>query len=455
MTRRIITAVLRLALRVFFRHIEVAGVERVPRDSAVIFVLNHPNGLVDPVFLLCLAPRRVSFLAKAPLFRMPVVSSLVRALDSLPVYRRQDKGSDPTRNRETFERARELLARGGTLAICPEGVSHSDTQLKPLKTGAARIALGAASSSANLDVKVVPAGLYYTAKKTFRSNALLCFGEPLTVERVALEPDGDPPREAVQALSDRIRDALLQLTLNVEHEEPLQLISRAERIYSAEEQRDGGTPDLHRELMLRRRFVEGYAFHRVHQPERLAALLQRLRLYEAELEQAGLDPQRLRPPTSTRAVITHLVERLFVFLLLLPFALVGAVVHYPAYRLSGFFATGGVFNVEEDVVSTFKIMGAMLLFPLTWIGVGAVCYFRLGWLGALGALLVVPLCGLVAIRFAEEWEHFIGGAKAIIYFIKRRWFFNRLLVERRVIREEIQALGDEAEQRQVEAVELS
>ncbi|HYO92138.1 MAG TPA: 1-acyl-sn-glycerol-3-phosphate acyltransferase, partial [Pyrinomonadaceae bacterium] len=68
MTRRIITAVLRLALRVFFRHIEVAGLGRVPLDRPVIFVLNHPNGLVDPVFLLCLAPRRVSFLAKAPLF---------------------------------------------------------------------------------------------------------------------------------------------------------------------------------------------------------------------------------------------------------------------------------------------------------------------------------------------------------------------------------------------------
>jgi glycerol-3-phosphate O-acyltransferase/dihydroxyacetone phosphate acyltransferase len=320
--------------------------------------------------------------------------------------------------------------------------------------GAARIALGAASAGTGLDVKVVPAGLYYTAKKTFRSNALLCFGEPLAVEPVELDKDGDPPREAVQALSDRIREALLEITLNVEHEEPLQLISRAERIYSAEEHMEGRAPDLQRELMLRRRFVEGYAFHRIHQPERLAALLQRLRRYEEELKQAGLDPERLRPPTSTRAVVTHLLERIFVFILLLPCALVGALIHYPAYRLSGFFATG-VFNVEDDVVSTFKITGALLLFPLTWIGVGLTCYFLLGWPGAIGALLVVPLCGLVAVRFAEEWENFIGGAKAIVYFIKRRWFFKRLLVERRAIREEIQALGDEAQRRRVETAELS
>jgi glycerol-3-phosphate O-acyltransferase / dihydroxyacetone phosphate acyltransferase len=442
LTRRIITAILRLALRVFFRHIEVAGVEHVPPQSPVIFVLNHPNGLVDPVFLLCLAPRRVSFLAKAPLFRMPLVSNFVRALDSLPVYRRQDKGSDPARNRETFEMARALLARGGTIGICPEGVSHNDTQLKPLKTGAARIALGAASAGAGLDVKIVPAGLYYTAKKTFRSAALLYFGAPVMVEPVTLEEDGDPPREAVQALSNRIREALLELTLNVEHEEALQLISRAEDIYSAEESADQREPSLQRELMLRRRFVEGYAFHRQHQPERLAALVARLRRYEEELKQAGLDPHELSPPSSTRAVITHLVKRLFLFSVLLPFAIIGAIVHYPTYYLSGFFATG-VFNVEDDVVSTFKITGAMLLFPLTWIAVAVVGYFWLGWPVALGALLVVPLSGFIAIRFAEELDSFIGSAKAVVYFITRRWFFNRLIVERRAIREEIQSLGNE------------
>src|SRR6266478_4732931 len=109
MIRRITCAILKFALRVYFRRIEVTGLDNVPRDSPVIFVVNHPNALVDPVFLLCLAPRRVSFLAKAPLFRMPIIGYLVRALDSLPVYRRQDEGEDVARNLETFVAARKLL----------------------------------------------------------------------------------------------------------------------------------------------------------------------------------------------------------------------------------------------------------------------------------------------------------------------------------------------------------
>jgi hypothetical protein len=296
--------------------------------------------------------------------------------------------------------------------------------------------------------------LYYTAKKSFRSSALLCFGEPLAVSPVALEEDGDPPREAAQALSNRIRDALLKITLNVEHEEPLQLVSRAEKIYSAEERASGRELNLQRELMLRRRFVEGYAFHRERQPERLARLVSRLHRYEEELKQVGLDPHELSPPASTRAVVKHLCKRLFFFLLLLPFAVTGAVIHYPVYRLTGFLATG-VLKVEDDVVSTFKIMGAMLLFPLMWIAAAVGAYFWLGWMGALAALLIVPPSGWVAIRFSEEWENFVGGATAVVYFIKRRWFFNRLLVERRAIREEIEALGDEAQRQPIEPAEVS
>src|SRR5829696_5724295 len=275
MIRRLIVALVRLALRIYFQRIEVTGLEHVPLETPVIFVLNHPNALVDPVFLLCLAPRQVSFLAKAPLFHMPVIGYLVKAIDSLPVYRRQDEGEDITKNQETFIAARKLLARGGTIGICPEGVSHDAPGLKPIKTGAARISLAAVSTGEVSNLKIVPAGLYYTSKTSFRSDALLYFGNPIDVQPVALEPDGTPPREAVRVLSKRIETALREVILDARHEQELHTTARAERIFSSASY-DNSADSLKDELRLQQRFIKAYPMLQELQPERLHKLETRM-----------------------------------------------------------------------------------------------------------------------------------------------------------------------------------
>ena len=454
MTRRLIVAILRFAMRIYFRHVEVVGLEHVPRKSPVIFVLNHPNALVDPAFLLCLAPRRISFLAKSPLFRMPILGYFVRALDCLPVYRQQDEGEDVSRNREMFVAARKLLARGGTIGICPEGVSHDEPRLRPIKTGAARIALGAVStveargtapdSPAQIpcvDLKIVPAGLYYTSKTKFRSAVLLYFGKPIEVRPVELEADGNPPRAAVRDLSKRIECALREVILDAEHEEALQTISRAERIFSSETDEEG-SESLAEELQLQQRFNKAYAVLRERAPERLRKLEVRMVRFEEELTQAGVDPEDLSPPTSTFDVFRHLVTRVLLFLLLIVPATFGALVHYPAYRLGGYLATRFSRN-DEDVISTVKIISAMLLFPMTWLLAAAVGYKLRGWEFALAVAIVLPLAGYLGIRFFEGIDSFLGGLRALVFFLMRRRFFVRLLAERKAIRNEILALGEE------------
>ena len=441
MIRRIIVALVRLALRIYFQRIEVTGLEHVPADTPVIFVLNHPNALVDPVFLLCLAPRRVSFLAKAPLFRMPVIGYLVKALDSLPVYRRQDEGEDVSKNQETFVAARKLLARGGTIGICPEGVSHDEPGLRPIKTGAARISLAAVSTGEVSDLKIVPAGLYYTAKTSFRSDALLYFGNPIEVEPVTLEADGTPPRDAVRKLSTRIEKALREVILDARHEEELQTTARAERIFSSVPY-DGSGESLKDELRLQQRFIKAYSVLQELQPERLRRLELRMIRFEEELNQAGVDPDELSPPGSTLKVFVSIVRRSILFLLMLGPAVLGTLAHYPAYKLGGLLATR-ISRDSDDVISTVKIISAMLLFPLTWIVLAVLGYVYFGWIAAVLALLVIPFSGYAAIVFFEELDKSVAGVRVLTFFLVRRRFFVRLLAERNAIRNEIVALGKE------------
>ena len=444
MIRRLIVALVKVALRIYFERIEVTGLERVPLNTPVIFVMNHPNALVDPVFLLCLTPRRVSFLAKAPLFHMPFIGYLVKKMDSLPVYRQQDEGSDTRKNQETFIAARKLLARGGTIGICPEGVSHDAPGLKPIKTGAARISLAAVSTGEVSNLQILPAGLYYTSKTRFRSSALLYFGNPIKVEPVQLEPGGNPPRDAVRELSNKIEKALRAVILDAQHEEELLTTARAERIFSSAS--DESDDSLEDELRLQQRFIKAYSILQKQQPERLRKLEIRMIRFEEELEQAGVDTERLSPPSSTGSVFFTILKRSILFLLMLGPAVLGTIAHYPAYKLGGFLATR-FSSDSEDVISTVKIISAMLLFPLTWLVLAVVAYFSVApsfrWLATIATLVVVPICGYVAIVFFEQLDRSIAGVRVLMFFLVKRRFFVRLLAERKAIRNEIISLGKE------------
>jgi glycerol-3-phosphate O-acyltransferase / dihydroxyacetone phosphate acyltransferase len=308
--RRAMTAFFRLCLRIFFRRIELLGIESIPGDRSVIFAVNHPNGLVDPLFLICYAPRPVSFLAKAPLFHYPVIGWFVKTIDAIPVYRKQDDTTGS--NEETFARSREILERGGSIAIFPEGTTHDDPQMRELKTGAARIALGSRAAR----MTVVPTGIYYTSKHTFRSSALVLFGTPIDVAPLA--PGVEPPVAAVDALTAKIEAGLDDVTLQADSHAALALIARAEDIFTA----DDAQP-LAQEFDLRRRFITGYQHLRARDPERLERLRSAIATFDAELRRARIDVHELRPRIDAWRVAGLVI--------LLPLALAGAILHYPTY----------------------------------------------------------------------------------------------------------------------------
>ncbi|MEO7502851.1 MAG: 1-acyl-sn-glycerol-3-phosphate acyltransferase [Gemmatimonadaceae bacterium] len=442
--RRLIRSALRVILRVFFPQIEISGIDRVPLDGPVMLAVNHPNGLIDPLFLLCLSPRPVSFLAKATLFDMPVIGWFVRALGSIPVYRRQDGGFDPAKNRQTFERARAILSSGGVIAIFPEGASHGDPKLRPIKTGAARIALGATSMSSDTrPLTIVPLGIYYTAKRIFRSSALLYFGEPISVAPATLKPSGEPAADAVRALTDRIEQALSDVTLQADEHEALALVARAEEVFSSEEP---ASPDtLVDKFELRRRIMAGYTTLRTHAPERLAAISARITRYETELREAGLDQQTLKPNAARGAHQTgEAVKTLDLLILGLPLALIGAIFNYPAYRMVAFISTG-LSRGDEGIVATIKVIAGALLFPLSWIIIAMAMGFFFGVAAGVAALVLAPLSGFVALLFFERIDHLRAAARAVAVSRFQSWGYLRLVAERNAIREEIMGLAAEFE----------
>lgn len=446
--RQILHAYISIALRLFFRRIETVNVEKVPKDVPVIFVLNHPNGLIDPALVFVSLPRRVSFLAKSTLFSIPVGGAIIRFFEALPVYRQIDSG-DMSKNLETFRVCRELLAQNRCIAIFPEGISHDDTKLKPIKTGAARIALGAASVSSqnnayrsplatNFHLKIMAVGLFYTSKTAFRSEVLIRYGEIFEVEKVELDEKGEPPREAIRDLTDRIEKALQNVTLNLESVAELDAILKAEALFSSVYKNLLFKDTLTQSFRRLQNLAEKYKLLGQNEPEKMQQLNEKISSYQTELKSSGVTAESLSVlQHPTWYVFRYLILRLFALLILSPFAVVGAIIHSPAFVFSNFIGLMFKTHGADVVGSTYKILASMIFMPLTWLVVALIVWWFWGWQFALISIPAAILCGYIALRSSETLIDMTVWLKSAWLLFRQRGLFLRLLIQRETLQKEI------------------
>lgn len=432
-----LTLFVRFVLKVFFREVEVVGAERIPRDRPVVLVANHVNGMIDPLLLLGPLPVQPRFLAKSTLWNIPVIRPLLAMAGAIPVYRRQDEGADPTKNAETFARSHELLAAGGALALFPEGKSHSEPALQPLKTGAARIVLEAERKLPGLGTRIVPVGLLFDAKETFRSRALVQVGEPIDPAPEVEMAERDPVA-AVRSLTGRIDDALQDVTLNYETWEDARLIARAADLYRRRSPELPGRGRLSEAVTFRRAFLEGYQDLRARHPERVAAVAGAVREYDRLLHAFRLRDDQVAAAYPPSPVLRFVVRSLFRLLIHLPVAIVGTILTWPVYRLVGAIVRRA--TRDPDQVATLKLFGALILFPLAWIAEGWLVGHYLGtWIGVALAL-TAPLTAYGALLFHDQRLIFWREARAYLLLRTRKRLAAELKARRETVLREVEEL---------------
>ena len=129
------------------------------------------------------------FLAKATLWKVIVVRPLLAFAGVIPIHRQVD-GEAGAKNRRAFEDAEAELHRKGMIAVFPEGTTHDIPRLAPIRTGAARIALGAKAHGVR-DIQIVPVGLWFEDKVALRSRVLVRGGRAARPgSRALVDPPG-------------------------------------------------------------------------------------------------------------------------------------------------------------------------------------------------------------------------------------------------------------------------
>ncbi len=359
----------RFLTHLFFSKVDVTDADRIPKEGPVVVVSNHHSALVDPMVLLATLDRQPRFMAKAALWGRQYlpIRPLLSAARAVPVHRVKDGGGD---NSAMFSSTRQVLREGGMIAVFGEGVSHDDPGLKDMKTGPARIVLGA-----EIETTIVPIGLVFPDRPRYRSTVTVAVGEPIVVRGSA---GGDEDRDEVQRLTDAVADGLSLVAPTWDRQDDQHAARAAAKVVSARHSIDEGS--------VLNRINRGADLAHPASKDVLDAakdLLDECEHLDVELQHVVEDEANLGALARTSYVRSILWA--------LP-TILGHVVNYPAYLACDLVAKRNDFNFQ----ATAKLLAGIVLYPLWWLVIFVVVWWQANIAWALGAVIVATAGGYVA-----------------------------------------------------------
>jgi glycerol-3-phosphate O-acyltransferase/dihydroxyacetone phosphate acyltransferase len=386
-----------LLVRGIYREVDV--IRMVDKASGPqLSVSNHFGGFADPLLLIYALPRLPRIIARDVIWKIPVVRSIMNWLGALPVHKSEDRG--PGSNDVMFRSAYDALADGLHLLIFPEGITRDEPSIAPIKTGAARIAMGARASGVG-GISINPAGIHYEDKASLRSSVTVLVGQPIDVDTAL--PHHVPPGEdegpdnwtAVRSFTDTIETALRRVAPDFSDWEEARILTIGAEIVLRTLADD---PADEVPLAVR----DALAGHLGRVPsEAKEKLVAAVSDYDHDLSDFGLSDATLLSGMTGRRFLIRSFGLLLLTMVLLPFALVGAVINAIPYLLV---RAVGLLRVAPAVLSTIKPLTAIASFGLAWGITAWLVYREAGARWLLLALMLLPLYLAAVIAVTERLQ---------------------------------------------------
>ena len=327
---------------------EVAAGDLAPTESGpVLLVSNHFGGAADAIVLMSVLPRRPRILADDTIWRYPVARQVMEWLGAIPVHRGRSRtggeahsGAD---NTDMFASSHEALAEGESVLIFPEGITREEPSIGEVKSGAARIALGALTAGVE-GLRIVPVGIHYDDKAAFRSSVYVRRGEPIDLDALVaeagLDPSADPEiltdRQSVEELTRMIEDRLRASAPNYDDWRQARSLQSASEAFLRALAPDRSVP-----IGLRDRLASWLAAHDESDQVEDAATR-----YRSELERNGLDDAWA--VEGEGGLRWRNVAKVLTWVLMLPYRLLGLVAQSEPVALTSAVVPAGL-NATPNV----------------------------------------------------------------------------------------------------------
>jgi 1-acyl-sn-glycerol-3-phosphate acyltransferase len=454
----LLRAVAGVALRWYYRDIHVEGMERVPRHRPLLLVVNHPNALVDALLVGWILPRRVLITAKSTLFKNPLANILLRWLGVLPLHRTSDAASpadlpNPLRNRDTFRAVHAALGAGGCVLIFPEGKTHDEPSLAPLKTGAARIALQARAEVGDdaaagrdtgrlRDLAIVPIGLTFERKDAPRSRVLVQIGEPILVD--SWQPATDAPVEALTAEIDtHLRAVTANYSTADDATRAVRLAALVAALYDARPEARARDRTLAVEAAIARRIdALAHALEHADDAARDEAdrLVRRLDAVEGEARAHGVTLEDAAISLAVPDAARFVVREGWLLLVGGPVALWGRINHWLPFRAARAVAMRSIDSAADPAMRT--LLAGIVFVLASYVVQTIIVGLLFGHVVALVYLVSLPLAAEINFWLSERMRRV--ARRATTYLVFRRHPELQLTLEAQLaaLRADVMAFND-------------
>ena len=210
------------------KKIIVNGKENIPKKGAILFMANHPNGLIDPLIITTNNPRTNYFLTRAASFKKPLVRRFLNSLNLIPIYRIRDGVNQLNKNKEVFERCFNLLDNQKALMIFPEGSHDKRRTVRSLSKGFSRIVFGAIERNPKLQIQIIPVGITYQDSSSYPFKVSLNYGTPILAnDFYKSNLNHSDIKEIKDVISDQLKTLSVHIPLTEEYGKLIEKLSSA------------------------------------------------------------------------------------------------------------------------------------------------------------------------------------------------------------------------------------
>ena len=385
--RKALIATFRKIVRLYFREVERVGVAPAADTRGRVFVANHHNALIDPILVLTDAACEISPIAKSTLWNVPGLRWLLDRAGAVPIVRRKDspdKAGDA--NAETFDKVADHVARGGNILIFPEGTSHSEPHLAPLRSGAARM-LAAAEARHGVAPTFQAVALEFDARDDFRSRSLVLWG-PVR----ALADVQGAGEDRIRATTEQMDTDLRELLVEGETHDDRLLVARVAEMLA----NDSGDASLSGWNSIGRQVEHAATVLRDASPNLIDHVRRHVGAYYTELARFGLGDAQLSAP---RAAVQKPARRWLRRAALAPLAVPGIALYAIPYFVPRMIAR----RSDADAVSTVKLGAALVVYPLWAAGLVSLSFVLLPPPVSFGAAAVVLASPFAALQWLDAY----------------------------------------------------